>query len=626
MSTIQFLNANELDNSYANQIDFENIETQNTFWQNQILSSFDVNISTSRLLVGNLDVFMGLPYSKFIGVNYCRIYQDGRFWYFFITNKQYVNENNTQLFLEMDVFQTFMFEHEITDSYVEREHQDRFTSELKPIFSLTNENIEVGDQLIKISTNKIYDNVPQDFPQNQKFGNANLFWAKIVTSEPLNNSKGSLFVSDTYKGNDTQNNTTCVNSMPTNVYYYIAPVIYVPAISIGILPIFYINNSTTFDAESILMLTNKDLVALSQDPRIISINISRYCPVNYRGAKRTITSPITVDEYVITLDGLLENTEYSLVQYKPENVTTNQGGLFRLISVNENSSTKTLSGTSITITPNLDINSLKSISNEPKLYHKDFTKFVLELGLQKQPLDIMLKNDMYKFTNSFSINSSETLSPYKYASNEENASIEFGLNISGSSTEMPLRTDKWLEYLSQHKNSLITGLTTSAISNTLGTGLQLGAGGIGVVTGIRSAFESINNIASSIAQVNDLKNTPDTISNPANDYILSFIQEDVFFKEKMFQIPEKYLMRVFNYLYVYGYKTNEIKTPNIKSRYYFNYIKTIGVNIKSNLDNNYISKLSEIYNNGITIWHYRNSVTWKGLFNYDYENAEMNLI
>ena len=63
-----------------------------------------------------------------------------------------------------------------------------------------------------------------------------------------------------------------------------------------------------------------------------------------------------------------------------------------------------------------------------------------------------------------------------------------------------------------------------------------------------------------------------------------------------------------------------------RSRYYFNYIKTIGANIKTNIDADFRAEIENAYNNGITIWHYRNATTFKGVNNYDYENVETNLM
>ena len=50
-----------------------------------------------------------------------------------------------------------------------------------------------------------------------------------------------------------------------------------------------------------------------------------------------------------------------------------------------------------------------------------------------------------------------------------------------------------------------------------------------------------------------------------------------------------------------------------------------GANIVSNISNDAIQKLKDIFDNGVTIWHFRNTVTFKGLFNYEYENLEMSI-
>ena len=44
---------------------------------------------------------------------------------------------------------------------------------------------------------------------------------------------------------------------------------------------------------------------------------------------------------------------------------------------------------------------------------------------------------------------------------------------------------------------------------------------------------------------------------------------------------------------------------NTRNRYYYNYVKTIGVNLKatSGIPRNYLEEIKSIYNNGVTIWH-----------------------
>ena len=78
---------------------------------------------------------------------------------------------------------------------------------------------------------------------------------------------------------------------------------------------------------------------------------------------------------------------------------------------------------------------------------------------------------------------------------------------------------------------------------------------------------------------------------------------------------------VFNLFTKKGYKINNYEKPNLKSRYWFNYIKTYECNITSiNIgENDIIEKIKEIYNSGITFWHYNSG-------NYKFKNYEDNNI
>ena len=70
----------------------------------------------------------------------------------------------------------------------------------------------------------------------------------------------------------------------------------------------------------------------------------------------------------------------------------------------------------------------------------------------------------------------------------------------------------------------------------------------------------------------------------------------------MFIKPE-YASIIDDYFDKYGYKVNELKTPNINSRRYWNYIKTIECNFTGNIPEEDIAKIKELFNRGITFWH-----------------------
>lgn len=76
----------------------------------------------------------------------------------------------------------------------------------------------------------------------------------------------------------------------------------------------------------------------------------------------------------------------------------------------------------------------------------------------------------------------------------------------------------------------------------------------------------------------------------------------------------------------YGYSVYFYETPNTKSRKYFNYIATNIVKIEGSLNNDIKMSLMEIFNNGVTIWHgdYISELT--GIGDYSKENIERSLI
>ena len=54
---------------------------------------------------------------------------------------------------------------------------------------------------------------------------------------------------------------------------------------------------------------------------------------------------------------------------------------------------------------------------------------------------------------------------------------------------------------------------------------------------------------------------------------------------------------------MYGYKVNDVKTPNITGRTNWNYVKTIGCNIVGDVPQDDMQKIKDIFNNGVTLWH-----------------------
>ena len=68
-------------------------------------------------------------------------------------------------------------------------------------------------------------------------------------------------------------------------------------------------------------------------------------------------------------------------------------------------------------------------------------------------------------------------------------------------------------------------------------------------------------------------------------------------------ITSQYASKIDQFFSMYGYKTHQVKLPNIEGRLNWNYVKTIGLNITGDIPQKDMQKIKDIFNNGITFWH-----------------------
>ena len=76
-------------------------------------------------------------------------------------------------------------------------------------------------------------------------------------------------------------------------------------------------------------------------------------------------------------------------------------------------------------------------------------------------------------------------------------------------------------------------------------------------------------------------------------------------------IKQEYAKIIDNFFSMFGYKINEVKTPNITGRRNWNYIKTLECNITikpdivipNSIPQEDLEKIKDMFNNGVTMWH-----------------------
>lgn len=611
-SVVYLLRDIPLDTEYNHTIDFPNIVAQEQFFDSKIFENFEENEDYSYIRDNEvLKVFANID--DLMGANYLYYINNGKRFYCFITKKTYVSANCTAIEFKVDVLQSFMFDYTLGECFVEREHQDRFTKKenwLEPIYNLESENLERGKDFLKVNENFIGDNYPNDFDLPSILTNnaLQLFWVSIVAKEPL----GTL--------EQPSNNTTNIKGLPTNVYTYITPImvdsnnnsVYSPVLKLKLFE----------NEQSVQSINLADLESLTQDPKVISISVSRYAPFNYGATKtsgmvgdfnRTIYEIYPLG--LMSADPQIKTTKYGEGYfYFVDNPQFAQTPIFKL----PHDKTIPLGA----ISPDNE----RNIEFEPKLNTNDYSYYELEIGNQSMVInieDLPANEFKIEYVNTYSVKNSQAIIPLNYKGEARNKPDM--LSFDASTNEMPLRTDAWLNYLAQNKASMVSGFITSALQTAGGIAIAGMTGGFGLAVAGTQSLGFAGDIANRVAQINDIKNTPDEVNQTALDIILDYAVKDLYIIQNEYSIRPQFKDKIFNYFYHYGYKCNTFKTPNTKSRYYFNYIKTIGANIITNIDNDFKNEILNAYDKGVTFWHWRNN-EFQGVNIYLKENAEISLL
>lgn len=132
-------------------------------------------------------------------------------------------------------------------------------------------------------------------------------------------------------------------------------------------------------------------------------------------------------------------------------------------------------------------------------------------------------------------------------------------------------------------------------------------------------------IGSKNAMIKDLNNTPRSMMSTGSDVLFSLKTSGGKIILYRYGMTPTYKKRLGDYFAMFGYKQNKVMEINLRSRRDYNYIQTMGANVVSKgsrrIPKDHLRKLSEIFDNGVTIWHIdRNGNLFQ---DYSYDNVEM---
>ena len=591
-----------------------NKTTQETFFNKYLATT----LSSLKWIRQDEAIKLEIAYDDALPINYMMYKNnEGKAFYCFITNRRYINDNVTAFDVKIDVMQTYMFDYELKESYIEREHQARAElwagNNIRRLFNTNAEGLELGSGMtitntkdMKKSEDILFKNVQtecavlicRDFIfEDAGMSNSNKYKVKgILTpfvvylvhasssnSEDFNIVKGRTIRKEGEGWTLATQNVALMSAYLTSILSDDRVLAYIPLRN---LPFRTQPNYSEDPAYQYDLSRNDTGAELSL----------------VRGDKATGGLP---DRYVVRIDS---NQEIWLDNTFNTTFLDNEQVFLR--------TTKTAP---------------HRMSNESKLMLAPFAQhFLMHNYASRKELrrEYFDKNENYFGCYYNQIFSSD----YAEIVRMDNYSEPNSLFIDTTRVSLPLSNDAYLNYMRNTQASRTAGLLVPIMTTALGIGATaLGGGAVGIPL-IMGGITSVGGmIATQEAKMQDLRNQPDSIRNAQGNTLLDMSSNfNTILFQRMEVLPDA-KKKAYDYMRVYGYKCGEIKTPNINSRYHYNYLKTIGADVRVKDANSVVSddalnEIANIYDLGVLVWHYRSDASTIEPFSMQYENIEANLV
>lgn len=191
---------------------------------------------------------------------------------------------------------------------------------------------------------------------------------------------------------------------------------------------------------------------------------------------------------------------------------------------------------------------------------------------------------------------------------------------------LPTTSDAYMDYMARNQSQFTQSKTNAKINlgmtavNGLIGAFSTNAGG-NIASAVQQGVNNALEIANLQAQERDLKASPATLKNSGGDTLFNYQASDKKMYLYRYRLNDETCERLGWYFHMFGYKQNKIMIPNLKSRKRYNYIKTVQANLKtSGIPKQHAQQLTNIFNNGVTIWHADNGITIK---DYSMDNEEV---
>lgn len=134
-----------LDNSYQNVLDFGSLSSQYSYFNQQTKKQIKGNVVNDS---EREQITLNTPLRDIRNYDYLFLTgEDNKRYFYFITNKTYKTSSTCIVDVELDVYSTYLFDHSLLDSFVERTHVKRWNGSI-PTNEVVDESFPNYDYII----------------------------------------------------------------------------------------------------------------------------------------------------------------------------------------------------------------------------------------------------------------------------------------------------------------------------------------------------------------------------------------------------------------------------------------------------------------------------------------------
>lgn len=470
-----------------------------------------------------------------------------KWFYAFITEILYINDNTSEIKYELDVMQTYYFDYELGRCFVEREHS--LTDYLYE--SQTEEGLDPGDMIVRYRNDLFFDpvGIPSYYAVIYYIPNEKYFQPKVydrnTTLTPADVSALSYY--------------NCYNFIPMPTYTLAVPV--------------------ELDSQNVATFTVSGLrhavrSLIEIEASIVTIQM---VPTAIASAYGLLTGDNNTNDfkqfgYTDTLQLTERNTFADIhdsASYTPKNKKLLQYPYTKLVLTN---------------------NSGEDTEYKWELFDHTFNT---------------LPTVQFWVTSAVNPDVAVHCYPYNYRKGGAEGSRDLGLTVADF-PRLAWSVDSFQEWWNVNKNTFALSMITKVLGTAAATGAAVATGNPLVGS---AAASGVGAIAQSLAQLSGQKSAPDSQRGSTSGSGILMRERRMGFTIYDMSITGERAKLIDDFFTMYGYAVKELKPVNVRTaaastlRPYWNYIKTSNVVVHgNNMNAEAERKIEGIYNKGITFW------------------------